>query len=235
MEPLVAEIIGLIEASADDPRLRWSPDRRTVQLVLSRLILDSGAALAAQGGRARFGESWRAAMAERGWVPLGRAGQFTRPRGRPAHQPRPPAPPAPSIWDKPQAPSIWDKPRAPSIWDKPSAPDNPPAPSVQPVREKPLGAPVWDTRPAASAWDTSPAPAQPDEPGNRAPRDPSGWIPVRDSPAARYYREIQLRAASMSAQQGRAAYPADVSRGAHAEPRDHGPGADERAAEHQSG
>jgi hypothetical protein len=55
MEPLVAEIIGLIEASADDPRLRWSPDRRTVQLVLSRLILDSGAGRGAPGGRGRGG------------------------------------------------------------------------------------------------------------------------------------------------------------------------------------
>jgi hypothetical protein len=34
MDRLVAEIMGLIEAGADDPRLRWSPDRMTVQVVL---------------------------------------------------------------------------------------------------------------------------------------------------------------------------------------------------------
>lgn len=77
MEPLATEIMTLIEASADDPRLRWSPDRTTVTVVFSRLILDSGPA--ARGRRARLGDAWRAAMAERGWVPTGQSGTFTRP------------------------------------------------------------------------------------------------------------------------------------------------------------
>jgi hypothetical protein len=80
MESLVAEIMGLIEASADDPRLRWSPDRTTVTVIFSRLILDGGPMLAAQGRRAPFGDAWRAAMAERGWVPTGQSGMFARPR-----------------------------------------------------------------------------------------------------------------------------------------------------------
>jgi len=79
MEALVAEIMGLIEASADDPRLRWSPDRTTVTVVFSRLILDGGPTLAAQGRRGRFGDAWRAAMAEHGWVPTGQSGMFARP------------------------------------------------------------------------------------------------------------------------------------------------------------
>jgi len=78
MEPLVTEIMTLIEASADDPRLRWSADRTTVTVVFSRLILDSGPMLAAHGRRARFGDAWRAAMAEHGWVPAGPSGTFTR-------------------------------------------------------------------------------------------------------------------------------------------------------------
>jgi hypothetical protein len=78
MESLVAEIMGLIEASADDPRLRWSPDRTTVTVVFSRLILDGGPMLAAQGRRAPFGDAWRVAMAEHGWVPAGHSGTFTR-------------------------------------------------------------------------------------------------------------------------------------------------------------
>jgi hypothetical protein len=82
MEPLVEELMGLIEAGAEDPRLRWSPDRATVRVVFSRLILDSGPMLASQGRRARFGDAWRAAMAEHGWVPAGPSGLFTRP-GRP--------------------------------------------------------------------------------------------------------------------------------------------------------
>jgi len=82
MEPLVAEIMRLIEARADDPRLRWSPDRTTVKVVFSRLILDGGPMPAAQGRRARFGDAWRAAMAERGWVPAGQSGQFAH-SGRP--------------------------------------------------------------------------------------------------------------------------------------------------------
>ena len=82
MEPLVTEIMTLIEAGADDPRLRWSPDRATVTVVFSRLILDSGPMLAARGRRARFGDAWRAAMAEHGWVPTGPSGTFTRPDHR---------------------------------------------------------------------------------------------------------------------------------------------------------
>ena len=78
MEPLVAEIMKLIEASADDPRLRWSPDRTMVRVVFSRLILDSGPKLAAHGRRARFGDAWRAAMTEHGWVPTGQSGMFAR-------------------------------------------------------------------------------------------------------------------------------------------------------------
>jgi hypothetical protein len=74
--------MALIEASADDPRLRWSGDRTTVTVVLSKLILDSGPMLDAQGRRARFGDAWRAAMAEHGWVPTGRGGMFTRPGDR---------------------------------------------------------------------------------------------------------------------------------------------------------
>lgn len=79
MEPLVAEIMRLIEASADDPRLRWSPDRTTVMVLFSRLILDGGPMLAAQGRHAPFGDAWRAAMAEHGWVPIGHGGMFARP------------------------------------------------------------------------------------------------------------------------------------------------------------
>src|SRR5260370_42570078 len=78
MERLVAEIMGLIEAGADDPRLRWSPDRMTVQVVFSRLVLDGGPNLAASGRRVRFGDAWHAAMAEHGWVPAGQRGVFAR-------------------------------------------------------------------------------------------------------------------------------------------------------------
>ncbi len=53
MEPLVAEIMGLIEARADDPRLRWSADRTLVSVVFSRLVLDRGSVLA--GGVAAHG------------------------------------------------------------------------------------------------------------------------------------------------------------------------------------
>ncbi len=79
MERLVAEIMGLIEARADDPRLRWSPDRMTVQVVFSRLVLDGVPKLAASGRRVRFGDAWQAAMAEHGWVPAGQRGVFARP------------------------------------------------------------------------------------------------------------------------------------------------------------
>jgi len=98
MDPLITEIMTLIEASADDPRLRWSADRATVTVVFSRLILDVGPMLAPGGRRARFGDAWRAAMAEHGWVPAGQRGTFTRPghrggRGQPAIAACPPGNP----------------------------------------------------------------------------------------------------------------------------------------------
>jgi hypothetical protein len=79
MEPLVAEIIGLIEVGADDPRLRWSPDRTMVRVILTGLVLDGAPTQAGLGRRIRFGDAWRAAMAERGWVPTGQPGEFARP------------------------------------------------------------------------------------------------------------------------------------------------------------
>ena len=79
MEPQVAEIMRLIEAGADDPRLRWSPDRTTVTVVFSRLVLDGRPILDARGRRVRFGDAWRAAMAEHGWVQAGHSGLFSRP------------------------------------------------------------------------------------------------------------------------------------------------------------
>jgi len=82
MDRVVAEIMGLIEAGADDPRLRWSPDRMTVQVVFSRLVLDGGPNVAASGRRAPFADAWQAAMAEHGWVPAGERGVFARKPGR---------------------------------------------------------------------------------------------------------------------------------------------------------
>ncbi len=79
MVSLVAEIMGLIDAGADDPRLRWSPDRMTVQVVLSRLVLDAPPKPDASGRRVGFGEAWQAAMAEHGWVPAGQRGVFAHP------------------------------------------------------------------------------------------------------------------------------------------------------------
>ncbi len=76
---LVAEIMQLIDARADDPRLRWSPDRATVQLVFSRLILDGEPRTDPPGRRARTGEVWRAAMIQHGWAPTAQAGVYTRP------------------------------------------------------------------------------------------------------------------------------------------------------------
>jgi hypothetical protein len=83
MEPLVAEIMRLIDAGADDPRLRWSADRMTVLVVFSRLVLEGKPRVDPQGRRVRFGDAWRAAMAEHGWVPAGPPGLFIR--ARPPH------------------------------------------------------------------------------------------------------------------------------------------------------
>jgi hypothetical protein len=79
MEPLIAEIMRLIEAGADDPRLQWSPDRTMVRVIYSRLVLDGRRVPAAKGRRQPFGDAWRVAMAEHGWVPAGPSGLFARP------------------------------------------------------------------------------------------------------------------------------------------------------------
>jgi hypothetical protein len=83
MERLVAEIMRLIDAGADDPRLRWSPDRMTVRVIYSRLVLDGTPRVDPRGRRTRFGDAWRAAMAEHGWVPAESPGVFIR--VRPTH------------------------------------------------------------------------------------------------------------------------------------------------------
>jgi hypothetical protein len=83
MEPLVAEIMRLIDGGADDPRLEWSADRQTVRVVYSRMVLDGQPRVDRQGRRARFADEWRAAMAEHGWLPAGPHGVFTR-AARPA-------------------------------------------------------------------------------------------------------------------------------------------------------
>jgi hypothetical protein len=78
MDPQVTEIMRLIDSRADDPRLEWSPDRRTVLVRYSKLVLDRQPTTDDQGRRARFADEWLAAMAEHGWRPAGRPGQFTR-------------------------------------------------------------------------------------------------------------------------------------------------------------
>jgi hypothetical protein len=77
MEPLVIEIMQLIDARADDPRLQWSPDRMTVRVLYSKLILARQLRTDARERRSRFADAWLAAMAEHGWRPAGPPGLFT--------------------------------------------------------------------------------------------------------------------------------------------------------------
>jgi hypothetical protein len=78
MDSLVTEIMQLIDSRADDPRLEWSPDRATVRVRYSKLVLARQPTTDVQGRRARFGDEWLAAMAEHGWRPAGSPGMFTR-------------------------------------------------------------------------------------------------------------------------------------------------------------
>lgn len=78
METLVTEIMQLIDSRADDPRLQWSPDRMTVRVLYSKLVLARQPAPDVPAPRVPFAEAWPAAMAERGWRPAGRPGMFTR-------------------------------------------------------------------------------------------------------------------------------------------------------------
>ena len=78
MDSLVTEIMQLIDSRADDPRLEWSPDRMTVRVRYSKLVLARQATTDVQGRRTRFGDVWLATMAEHGWRPAGPLGLFTR-------------------------------------------------------------------------------------------------------------------------------------------------------------
>jgi hypothetical protein len=78
MESLLTEMMQLIDARADDPRLRWSPDRMTVRVLYSKLVLTHRPMTDGQGRRARFADAWLATMAEHGWRPTGPPGLFTR-------------------------------------------------------------------------------------------------------------------------------------------------------------
>jgi hypothetical protein len=78
MESLVTEIMQVIDARADDPRLQWSPDRMTVRVLYSKLVLARQHTTDNRGRRTRFGDAWLAAMAEHGWRPAGSPGLFTR-------------------------------------------------------------------------------------------------------------------------------------------------------------
>jgi hypothetical protein len=91
MEPLVAEIMRLIDGGADDPRLRWSADRQTVRVLYSRMVLDGQPRVDPRGRRRRFADEWRVAMAEHGWLPAGPPGVFTRAARPVAAWTRPPA------------------------------------------------------------------------------------------------------------------------------------------------
>jgi hypothetical protein len=78
MDSLVTEIMRLIDSRADDPRLEWSPDRMTVRVLFSQLVLTRPPMTDVRGRRTRFADAWLAAMAEHGWRPAGPPGLFTR-------------------------------------------------------------------------------------------------------------------------------------------------------------
>jgi hypothetical protein len=78
MESLVTDIMRLIDARADDPRLEWSPDRMTVRVLYSKLILTRQTTPDIQGRWVGFADAWLIAMAEHGWRPVGPPGLFTR-------------------------------------------------------------------------------------------------------------------------------------------------------------
>jgi hypothetical protein len=78
LESLVTEMMRLIDAQADDPRLQWSSDRLTVRVLYSKLVLTRQPMTDGQGRRARFADTWLAAMAEHGWRSAGPPGLFTR-------------------------------------------------------------------------------------------------------------------------------------------------------------
>ena len=66
--PIVAEVMRLVVDGLDDPRLKWSADRRTVRIAVGQLIPASGSQQTVAGRRTRFGAKLQSAMADAGWA-----------------------------------------------------------------------------------------------------------------------------------------------------------------------
>jgi hypothetical protein len=58
----------LVVDGLDDPRLKWSADRRTVRIAVGQLIPASGSQQTVAGRRTRFGAKLQSAMADAGWA-----------------------------------------------------------------------------------------------------------------------------------------------------------------------
>lgn len=67
VRPLVEEIVGLIAKDADDDRLTWSDDRRTVRVNIGRVIPDDGFKQTVAGRRKRFRSALDEHLVEHGW------------------------------------------------------------------------------------------------------------------------------------------------------------------------
>jgi len=69
IQPLVDEWLRLIDSEADDERVHWSPDRRTVSYIVNAWLPGAGVFRETLAGRRkRFGVAVDAAMTERGWT-----------------------------------------------------------------------------------------------------------------------------------------------------------------------
>lgn len=80
--PIADEVVRLVQAGADDPRLRWPADRSTVRVLASRAVPADGYKQTVEARRRRFRDAVNARLAAAGWVqtPAGWApGEGSRP------------------------------------------------------------------------------------------------------------------------------------------------------------
>ncbi len=78
VEPLVAEIVELVAAGAADDRLKWSPDRGTVRIIIGKAIPDDGFQRTVAGRRKRLRGKLGPALGASGWNPGAVAWTYVR-------------------------------------------------------------------------------------------------------------------------------------------------------------
>ena len=80
--PLATEVVDLVKARKEDPRLKWL-DHKKVRILTGRIIPDNSPKQTVRGRRKRFAQALDALMKKEGWIRSARLPVYVR-EGAPA-------------------------------------------------------------------------------------------------------------------------------------------------------